>query len=175
MSPTNPAQTPQYILDEVKLLLADVTTPESAVEFDSQPKTVPTTQRATPATIRNAINPPLWTWANLGTRNAQQVTPDDLGKIGYQKDTNTYYQLIGIVPALWQQLPDPADTSAPFDLSTGASDAPSYHDFFSLQIAFGDVWAELLDIGIGKVGTELYAYFDALMDSHRNDLELSGT
>jgi len=171
---TNPAQTPEYIMDEVKLLLADVTTPESAVEFDSQPKTVSATQRATPATIRNVINPPLWTWADLAARNAQQVTPDDLGKIGYQKNTNTYYQLNGVVPTVWEQLPDPADTSAPFDLSTGAADAPSYHDFFSLQIAFEDVWAELLDTRIEQVGTELYAYFDALMDRSRYGWEQSG-
>jgi hypothetical protein len=35
------------------------------------------------------------------------------------------------------------NTSSPFELSTGAADADSYHDFFRLQIAFDDVWAEL--------------------------------
>ncbi len=169
----NPAQTPQYIMDEVKLLLGDVSTPESAVEFDSQPKTVSATQRATPATIRDSINPP-WTWANLAARNAQQVTQDDLGKVGYQKDIDTYFQLTGATPVVWQQVPNPTDTSSPFELSTGASDAASYHDFFRLQIAFEDVWAELLDTRIAKIGTELYAYFDALMDQGRYGYEQSG-
>src|SRR5262245_2520145 len=85
------APTPPYIMDEVKVLLNDVTTPESTVEFDPQPKTVATTQRATPATIRNAINPPVWTWKNKGDRDAQQVTSSDLGKVGYQKDIDTYF------------------------------------------------------------------------------------
>jgi hypothetical protein len=49
-------------------------------------------------------------------------------------------------------------------LSTGASDADSYHDFFRLQIAFKDVWAELLDQNLQTTGEQLYANWDALMD-----------
>src|SRR5690348_5636106 len=51
----------------------------------------------------------------------------------------------------------------PFELSTGAADADSYHDFFRLQIAFEDVWAELLDSGIQTTGESLYATWAALM------------
>ena len=158
-----PAVTPQFIMDEVKLLLGDVSTPESAVEFDPQPKTTPATQRATQATIQNAINPP-WTWANATARTAQQVTDNDAGKIGIQTDTNTYFQLASASPEVWRQVPNPTNTSSPFELSTGASDADSYHDFFRLQIAFEDVWAELMDQRIEPTGTQLYALWDVLMN-----------
>jgi hypothetical protein len=105
-----------------------------------------------------------WPWPNVTARNAQQVTTDDIGKIGYQADTNTYYRLTETAPAVWQPVPDPSSTSSTFELSTGASDADSYHDFFRLQIAFEDVWAELLDPTIEPTGKQAYALWDALMD-----------
>lgn len=55
------------------------------------------------------------------------------------------------------------DTGSPFELSTGASDADSYHDFFRLQIAFEDVWEEALDPRIAATGQKLYEKYDALM------------
>src|SRR5262249_4522851 len=93
----------------------------------------------------------------------------DLGKIGYQRDIDTYFELTDVVPTTWQQVPNQGDTSSSFELSTGAADVPSFHDFFSLQIAFEDVWAELLDTDIKILGTELYAEFNALMDKKRYD------
>src|ERR1700733_2543201 len=160
---------PEYVMKEVKLLLADISTPESAVEFDSTPKLSPTnsvaSQRATPQTIQDRINPlTTWTWANLAERDAQQVTVQDLGKIGYETDTNKYWQLARVSPAAWLQAPNPANTSSPFELSTGAADADSYHDFYRLQIAFEDVWTELIDNRLKPSGQQLYATFDALMD-----------
>ncbi len=243
---TTTAQTPQFIMDEVKFLLGDVSTPESAVEFDSQPKINPTSQRATPATIQNSINPPVatwtwvdqtarlaqtaiqddlgkygiqtdinsmfqltsvspiavwqpvkaftnatWTWINVVARNAQPVTSGDVGKVGYQSDIDTYYQLTSATPPVWQQIPNPTSTSSPFELSKGASDADSYHDFFRLQIAFEDVWTELLDNRVKPGGQQLYAMWDALMnpgtgdhkkafdplpvDTSGNELDIAGT
>ena len=105
-----------------------------------------------------------WTWPNVTARNGEQVTADDIGKIGYQADTNTYYRLASTAPAVWQHVPNPSNTSPPFELSTGAADADSYHDFYRMQIAFEDVWAELLDQSIERVGKQIYALWDALMD-----------
>ena len=48
-------------------------------------------------------------------------------------------------------------------LNAGASDVTSYHDFNSLQIAFGHVWAEVFDSRLGQLGRELYeTYIDLL-------------
>ncbi len=105
-----------------------------------------------------------WTWSNVAERTSQSVAQDDVGKIGIQTDINTLYQLTNATPPIWQIVPNPTNTSSPFELSTGASDADSYHDFFRLQIAFEDVWAELLDRGPQQTGQMLYAYWDALMD-----------
>lgn len=105
-----------------------------------------------------------WNWPNLAARNALAVTQDDVGKIGIQTDINTLYQLISSAPPVWQTIPNPANTSSPFELSTGAADADSYHDFFRLQIAFEDVWAELLDQRIQPIGEQLYGQWDALLD-----------
>jgi hypothetical protein len=44
-----------------------------------------------------------------------------------------------------------------FELREGASDAVSYHDFHSLQIAFEHVWTELYDAGLANLGKQLYA------------------
>ena len=95
---------------------------------------------------------------------ARRSPTDDIGKTGYQADINTYYRLTSTAPSVWQPVPDPSSTSPPFELSTGAADAESYHDFFRLQIAFEDVWAELLDPTIGPTGKQAYALWDALMD-----------
>jgi hypothetical protein len=202
---------PPFIMDDVRLLFSDLTTPETQVKF-SPPG------RSNPSTIENAIHPPQatwnwadlaarlaqqvneadlgkyglqrdistlyrlvslsplqwdpvrdfttasWTWQNVTARNAEKVTADDIGKTGYQADTNTYYRLTGTAPAVWQHVPAPSSTSPPFELSTGAADAESYHDFFRLQIAFEDVWAELLDQTIDSAGKQAYALWDALMD-----------
>ncbi len=115
-----------------------------------------------------------WTWANLTARNAQPITKNDIGKIGVQTDIDMYYQLTGAVPPIWQPVPNPANSSAPFELSTGASDADSYHDFFRLQIAFEDVWTELLDQKIQQAGEMLYAHWDALMDESADRYDDSG-
>jgi hypothetical protein len=162
------AVTPGYVMDEVKLLIGDVSTPESAVNFDPTPKTSPAAQRATPGSIRDSINPP-WSWPNQAARNSQPVTEDDLGRLGHQTDTDTYYRLISTTPVQWQRVPNPSAMSAPFELSTGASDADSYHDFFRLQIAFEDVWSELLDSRIERSGQQLYAAWNALSDPSRDD------
>ena len=206
-------------MDSVKLLVSDITSPETAVKF------VPPS-RADSATIQNNIAPPAitWTWKDDAARQAQAVTLDDVGKYGYQADVNTQfrltsvtpivwqpfltgtiatwtwknatervnekvlpadvgkngiqtdtnvlYQLIAATPAVWKPIPNPTNTSAPFELSQGASDADSYHDFFRLQVAFQDVWAELFDTRIAKAGELLYAMWDALMDTTLDD---SGT
>jgi len=215
MSPNNRVQ-PQFIMDDVKLLFNDLTTPETGVKFNPP-------QRANPATIQGNIKPPAvtwtwadqptrqaqvvtqddlgkygiqtdanilfqltsampvvwqpvqigttatWSWANLAARTAQTVTQDDVGKIGIQTDINTLYQLTKAVPPIWQPVPNPTNTSSPFELSTGAADADSYHDFFRLQLAFEDVWAELLDQKIQQTGEQLYAQWDALMDQNLDD------
>jgi hypothetical protein len=205
------AHVPPFIMDDVRLLFSDLTTPETQVKFSPA-------ARANPSTIENTIRPPqaTWTWAdqaarlaqqvnqtdlgnyglqrdtstlyrlvslsplqwepvqdftkatwpwpNVTARNSEHVTAADIGKIGYQADTNTYYRLISTAPSVWQPVPAPSNTSAPFELSTGAADAESYHDFFRLQIAFEDVWAELLDPKIGQTGKQAYAHWDALKD-----------
>ncbi len=160
-SPSGQAQN-SFIMDDVKLLLKELTAPETGVNF-SPP------QRATTATIESAIRPPTWTWVNLAARTAQPVTQDDVGKVGIQADTNTLYQLTNAAPPIWQPVPNPANTSSPLELSTGAADAPSYHDFFRLQIAFEDVWKELLDQSVPQNGEQLYASWDALMDQGIDD------
>jgi len=208
-------------MDDVKLLLSDLSSPESGVKFDPP-------ARANTSTIENTIHPPQatwtwanqaarvaqqieeidlgkyglqtdtstlyrlvslspvrwqpvqdfttasWTWPNVTSRNTEQVTTNDIGKVGYQVDTNTYYRLTSTPPAVWQPVPNPSNTSPPFELSTGAADADSYHDFFRLQIAFEDVWAELLDETVEPLGKQAYAVWDALMDrspdsSHAKD------
>jgi hypothetical protein len=219
--PPNGASVPAFIMDDVKLLLSDLTTPETEVKF-SPPA------RASPGTIEDTIRPPqatwtwadqpgrlgqavsdadlgkyglqldtgtlyrlvslapvrwepvrdfttaTWTWRNATERDNQPVTAADVGKIGYQADTDTYYKLTGAAPVAWHQVPSPSTTSPPFELSTGASDADSFHDFFRLQIAFEDVWAELLDQKLESLGQQAYAAWDALMDqapdgSHEKD------
>lgn len=97
--------------DSITLLLKDLTSPETKVTFQTEP-------RADAGAIKTTINP-----AN----------------------------------------------GSPFELSTGASDADSYHDFFRLQMAFEDVWSELLDSRIQATGQLLYATWDALMGARLED------
>jgi hypothetical protein len=106
-----------------------------------------------------------WTWLNITARINQPVLPGDVGKVGYQSDTDTYYLLSSAAPPVWQPVPNPTGTSQPIEISTGAADADSYHDFYRLRIAFEDVWAELLDNDIPNMGQQLYAMWDALMDT----------
>src|SRR5262245_14943349 len=209
---STPAKTPDDIMNDVTLLLRDLTTPETQVRFD-----VPS--RANPATIRNTIFPPAatWTWPNPATRTNQEsnltsddvgkygilasnhtlyklvrILPDvaweavqtfrdaswswanendrltqpvqdaDLGKIGVQTDIDTYYKLTSANPKLWQQVPNPTNPSA-LELSTGASDAESYHDFYRLQIAFDDVWSEVTDTSLPVVARTAYALWDRVI------------
>ncbi len=104
-----------------------------------------------------------WTWPNVTGRLGENIAAADVGKIGLQTDIDTYYQLTDANPAIWQQVPNPTDTSAPFELSTGASDADSYHDFFRLQVAFEDVWVEMLDQRIKAAAELVYATWNAIM------------
>jgi hypothetical protein len=204
-------------MDDVKVLLSSVTTPENEVNFNPP-------SRSNPATIKNSIGPPeatwtwadntardaqhvnqsdigkygmqtdtntlfrlvsvsplvwdpvqdftsaTWTWPNLSARNSQRVTPSDVGKTGFQTDINTYYRLTRAAPvAAWQAIANPTNASPLFELSTGAADAESFHDFFRLQIAFEDVWSELLDTSVEKLGQQAYAEWDALMDKSRDN------
>ena len=127
-----------------------------------------------------AANPPVWLaiqagsnatwiWANLTARNNQVVAQIDVGKYGIQNDIQTLYQLSSATPPTWQMIPNGTNTSSPFELSKGASDADSYHDFFRLQIAFEDVWVELMNDKINIVAQALYAKWDALMDQSLDD------
>ena len=211
----SPTSTAQFIMDDVKLLFKELTTPETGVVFDPP-------SRANPATIQSNINPPSWiwadqaarqaqvvtldqvgkyglqtdinmsfqlsaagpavwqpiqtgsnarwTWANLAERKAQLVSQFDVGKYGIQTDIQTLYQLASATPPVWQVIPNGANTSSPFELSKGASDADSYHDFFRLQIAFEAIWVELINDKIGAVGKILYASWNSLMDP---DLEVT--
>ena len=207
------ATLPPFINTDLKLLLADLTSPEMPVKFDAP-------SRSTPGTIQSTINPPqstwtwptqaardaevvtdvdvgkygletdvntlfrlasasptpiwqpvqnftnaTWTWLNITARISQPVLPGDVGKVGYQSDIDTYYLLTNATPPVWQPVPNPTGTSQPIEISTGAADADSYHDFFRLRIAFADVWAELLDNNIANMGQQLYAMWDALMDT----------
>ena len=158
---------PQFVMDDVKLLFGDLTTPETSVKFDPP-------SRANPSTIQNNIHPPettwiwaddtaregqpvgqndlgkyglqtdintmfrladvapnviwkpvqnfttaSWTWPNATARIGQPVTQNDVGKVGLQIDIDTYYQLTGATPPVWQPVPNPTNSSSPFELSTG--------------------------------------------------------
>lgn len=159
--------TPDYVMTEVRLLLGDVTPPETDVSFSKQPSNVPSS-RADASTIKDAINPgqPLlaWTWENDYAREHQLITSADVGSIGYQLDIDSYFKLENATGPVWSLQPNPDSTSSPFELSTGASDAVAYHDFYRLQIAFEDVWTELIDKSIGTSAQDFYAKWDALMN-----------
>jgi hypothetical protein len=215
MSPTQRTRptTPDFVMTEVKLLLGPLTTPETNVSFNTQP-------RADPDTIENSvgrlpevtwtwagndarmqqpvydsdigryglqsdsqkvyrlvsISPVLWqqvqdftiatwTWRNQTARLAEVVEVGDVGKVGYQADIDSYFRLDNVAGPIWTQVASPNVTSGPFELSTGASDAVSFHDFYRLQIALEDVWAELINESIGTTAQEFYAKWDALMNA----------
>lgn len=105
-----------------------------------------------------------WTWRNEAVRLMEVVRTGDVGKIGYQADIDRYFRLDNVTGPVWTPVPNPNASSAPFELATGASDADSYHDFYRLQIAFEDVWAELIDESIGTTAQAFYAKWDALMN-----------
>src|SRR5450631_2099210 len=106
-----------------------------------------------------------WTWRNQTARLAEVVEVGDLGKVGYQADIDSYFRLDNPTGPVWTQAANPNVTSGPFEVSTGASDAVSFHDFYRLQIAFEDVWAELIDKSIGITAQAFYAKWDALMNA----------
>ena len=86
---------PSFIMDEVKLLLKDVATPETEVRFDPP-------SRSTPGSIQSNINPPqaTWEWPNQAMRLAQPVKPEDVGKYGLQTDVNTLFELTNLSPVV---------------------------------------------------------------------------
>jgi hypothetical protein len=104
-----------------------------------------------------------WQWAGVAERLQEKVTPADVEKIGYQQDIDTYYKLTSADPVIWQQVPNPTAPSSPLELSTGASDAVSYHDFYRLQIAFEDIWAEMMDTRIQTVAGQIYGQWNEIM------------
>ncbi len=96
MSPNGQPQ-PQFIMDDVKLLFHDLTSPESGVTFNP-----PT--RANPATIQSNIHPPAitWTWTDQAARLGLVVNQSDVGKYGLQSDANMLFRLTGATPPVWQ-------------------------------------------------------------------------
>ena len=166
--PAHPPDAPDYVMAKVQLLLNQETAPETNVTFDTQSQS-----RADPNTIKDTINPGApyqlaWTWDKDYAREHQQVANGDVGKFGYQVDIDSYFRLDNLNdPAhpQWTLQPNPDATSNPLELATGASDAVAYHDFYRLQIAFEDVWAELIDKSIGTTAQEFYAKWDALMNA----------
>ena len=163
--PTRPTA-PDYVMAKVQLLLNQETSPETNVIFNTQ-------SRADPSAIKDNINPGApyqvaWTWDNDYAHEHQQVANEDVGKFGYQVDIDSYFRLDNLNDPShpqWILQPNPDATSPPLELATGASDADAYHDFYRLQIAFDDVWAELIDKSIGATAQEFYAKWDALMNS----------
>jgi len=202
---------PDFVLNEVRLLLDKLAAPETNASFE-------TPARADPGSIENSIRPPevtwtwadsdarehqnvsevdigkyglqtdihklfklasiapilwqpvrdfsiaTWTWRNEQERQSQPVSSGDVGKIGYQADIDSYFRLDNATGPVWKSVSNPNNSSAPFELSTGASDAVSYHDCYRLQIAFEDVWAELIDESIGTTAQAFYTKWDALMN-----------
>ena len=76
-------------MDDISLLLADLSAPGTNAQFDGTPT------RTDPATIQGAINPPAitWYWVSTGARQAQVVIESDVGKYGLQTDLNLLYLL----------------------------------------------------------------------------------
>jgi hypothetical protein len=165
--PAAPPTPPGYVTDDIQTLLNQLTAPETQVVFgtSSNPPS-----RADTTTIKDSINPAVqaWTWANNYAQTHQQVTAADVGKFGYQVDIDSYFRLDAVdasnTPS-WTPVSDPDATSNAFELSNGASDAVAFHDFYRLQIAFEDVWAELVDKRIGTTAEAFYAQWDALINA----------
>src|SRR5262245_27457712 len=91
------AKTPKDIMNDVTLLLADLTAPETQVEFGTR-------SRANPTTIENTISPPAatWSWKDLQTRDSQasSLTQDDVSKYGIVESIHTLYKLVSISPTI---------------------------------------------------------------------------
>jgi hypothetical protein len=104
-----------------------------------------------------------WNWANENERLTQPVNDADRGKVGLQKDIATYYKLTSVDPKIWQQVPNPTNPAA-LELSTGASDADSNHDFYRLKVAFDDIWSEVTaDESILGAARTAYAMWDKII------------
>jgi len=164
---------PDYVMAKVQLLLSQESAPETNVTFQTGAQPDPSKSRADPGTIKDTINPDqpyslAWTWDDDYAREHQHVTAADVQKYGYQVDIDSYFKLDNLNdPAhpQWTLQPNSDATSNPLELATGASDAVAYHDFYRLQIAFEDVWAELIDKSVGTTAQEFYAKWDALMNT----------
>jgi len=68
-------------------------------------------------------------------------------------------------------IPNAADTDKvqssilqTFELRPGASDVTSYHDFYTLQIAFQHVWTQIFDGQLESLGRDLYREYVKLKD-----------
>jgi hypothetical protein len=87
---------PAFVMDDVRLLFSQLTTPESQVRFDPP-------DRANPQSIEDTIRPPqaTWDWADQAARLAQHVVVTDLGKYGLQRDTSMLYRLVSLSPVRW--------------------------------------------------------------------------
>jgi hypothetical protein len=128
-----------------------------------------------------------WVWTAQNPRSTQTVSQNDVGKFGIDQSAAppALYQLTGVNPdgtGTWQPISSISNgattaglnTSSPFELSVGAADADSFHDFYRLQIAFEDVWSELFDGDMQQVAQQLYAQWDALMDPGLDDTGATG-
>lgn len=45
-----------------------------------------------------------WAWADAAAKTAQSVTANDIGKFGWQLDTNDFYYLVSNVGPTWQSI-----------------------------------------------------------------------
>ena len=129
-----------------------------------------------------------WIWTAQNPQSSQTVSQNDVGKFGIDRSAAppALYQLTGIntdgTAMLWQTISAISNgtntaglnTSSPFELAVGAADADSFHDFYRLQIAFEDVWSELLNANMQQVAQQLYAKWDALMDLGLDDTGATG-
>src|SRR5207249_3994980 len=85
------------IMNEVTLLLNEMTPPEEQVTFKN------IKARADVATIQNSIRGTVaWTWASKTERIAQSVSTNDIGKEGWQSDEKNTYKLTAVTPINWE-------------------------------------------------------------------------
>lgn len=96
-TPSNASTQPQFVMDGIKLLLNDLTSPETGVKY------IPPS-RANPATIQGNIHPPAikWNWPTAALRQAMGVGQDDVGTYGLQADANVLFRLTSAAPVVWQ-------------------------------------------------------------------------
>ena len=101
----SPATTPDFVLKEIRLLVHNMTTPETNVSFV-------TPARSDSGAIEDVIRPPTpeatWIWADSDARGQQHVSDIDIGKYGLQTDTHMLFKLASILPAggVWQPIRD---------------------------------------------------------------------